>query len=315
MSSSESFEAYYAREIAPGLDAREAGRKAAVTQFIIAGAAGVVLALALLAIWRPGATGGGEWGWILAGVLAVGGFGIGGAILSGTARGVKNELLPQVAAYCGARYAMTVSDASAIGRFRAEKLVPGYDRSSFEDEIAGERHGAAFTLFEAHLRDVRRDSKGRTTTVTVFRGQLLRVAFPQNFLGRTIVLRDAGMFNAFLNLGTKLQRVGLVDPTFEKIFEVFSTDQVEARYLLTPTFMERLLELETLLKGKKARAAFAEGDLLVAIEGGNLFEPGSMFKPLADFARVEKVLKEIQSVHGVIDALLAARAQDRGLSS
>lgn len=308
----EPFSAYYAREIAPALEARETGRKKAVTQFAIAGGVGVALAITLLAIWRPGPTGGGEWGWILATVFAVGGFGIGGAILAGVSRGVKNELLPQVAAFCGARYAMMVSDTSAIGRFRAEKLLPSYDRSSFEDEIAGERHGAPFTLFEAHLRDVRRDSKGRTTTVTVFRGQLLRVAFPQKFLGRTIVLRDAGMFNAFLNFGTDLQRVGLVDPKFEKTFEVFSNDQVEARYLLTPVFMERLLELETLMKGKKARAAFAGGDLLVAIEGGNLFEPGSMFKPLADYARVEKVLKEIQSVHGVIDALFAAREAERG---
>jgi hypothetical protein len=71
--------------------------------------------------------------------------------------------------------------------------------------------------------------------------------------------------------------------------------------------MERLLELETILKGKKARAAFADGDLLIAIEGGNLFEPGSMFRPLADVGRAERVLKEIQSVHAVIDALLAAR--------
>jgi hypothetical protein len=308
------FDAYYEREIAPVLRAREADRRRAVRTFQLAGANGVALAVAIL-IWR-GAVGQIEdVAWFVAAVFAFGGFGIGAAILSSTARGVKDVLLPRVAAFCGARYARVVSDTSAIGRFRAEKLLPSYDRSSLEDEIKGTREGAAYSLFEAHLRDVRRDSKGRTTTVTVFRGQLLRVAFPQKFLGRTIVLRDAGMFNGFLGLGTDLQRVGLVDPKFEKVFEVLSTDQVEARYLLTPVFMERLLKLEELLHGKKARAAFSDGDLLVAIEGGNLFEAGSMFKPLADRARVDRVLKEIQSVHGVIDALLAARAEDRGLSS
>jgi len=40
-----------------------------------------------------------------------------------------------------------------------------------------------------------------------------------------------------------MKRVGLVDPVFEKIFEAYGTDQVEARYLLTPTFMQRLVRL------------------------------------------------------------------------
>ena len=129
------------------------------------------------------------------------------------------------------------------------------------------------------------------------------------FLGVTVILRDAGIFNAFLKPAKDLKRVGLVDRRFEKTFEVFSSDQVEARYLLSPVFMERLLHLEELLRGKKARAAFAAGEILIAVEGGNLFEAGSMFKPLADPARARRVHDEIASVHGVIDALIATREQ------
>lgn len=308
----QSFDAYYEREIAPVLRAREADRKRSVRMFRFSGANGIALAAAIL-VWRHLAGGIEDVAWFVAAVFAFGGFGLGAAMLASTARGVKEVLLPRIAAFCGARYSREVSDPGAIERFRSEKLVPSYDQSSFEDEIRGTRGGADYSLFEATLKTRHTDSKGRTTYVTAFRGQLLRVAFPQKFSGRTIVLRDAGMFNAFLSFGTELKRVGLVDPKFEKTFEVLGTDQVEARYLLTPTFMERLLKLETMLKGQKARAAFSGGELLVAIEGGNLFEAGTMFKELASRERVDRVLKEIQSVHGVIDALLAAQ-QEQGSS-
>ena len=38
----------------------------------------------------------------------------------------------------------------------------------------------------------------------------------------------------------KLQDVKLEDISFDKRFNVYTKDQVEARYLTTPTFMERL---------------------------------------------------------------------------
>ena len=46
-----------------------------------------------------------------------------------------------------------------------------------------------------------------------------------------------------------LRKVGLEDPHFEKIFEVFGDDQVEARAILTPVFMEELVALETAYAG------------------------------------------------------------------
>ncbi len=306
MAAPESFDAYYAREIDPELQARETKRKAAVRNWIVCLAVGLVLGLALLLLTRVNPRQN-EWPLILAAVCAVGGFAIGQSFLGSVATDVKGMLLPKVAGFLGASYSSFVTDESAVRRFRQQKLIPSYDRSRFEDEISGPRAETTFTLFEAELKNRHTDSKGRTTYVTVFRGQLLRVAFPQKFLGVTVVMRDAGWFNSFIKPNGEMKRVGLVDPTFEKTFEVFGTDQVEARYLLTPDFMERLLALEEILKGKKARAAFADGDLLIAIEGGNLFEPGSMFEPLANPERANRVLKEIQSVHDVIDALLAAK--------
>ena len=79
---------------------------------------------------------------------------------------------------------------------------------------------------------------------------------------------------------------------------------MEARDLLDPIVLERFLELERLFGGKKLRAAFTGGKLLVAIETGDRLNMGSMFKPLESAERIEKILKEFDVVFDLIDVLL-----------
>ena len=179
-------------------------------------------------------------------------------------------------------------------------LPTRFTRSKFEDKISGLAHGAKFEFFEAHLENKQSSGK-KTNTVPVFRGQLLAIEFDKEFLGKTIILRDKGWLQRKKKLDMK--RVGLVDPVFEKIFEAYGTDQVEARYLLTPTFMQRLVDLEQTVDGKNIRFAFSEGYLLIAVETGNRFEAGSMFKPLIDTGRTQNVLDEIGSIYDVIDGV------------
>ena len=211
--------------------------------------------------------------------------------------------------------------------FRGFGLIPSHDRRSFEDQFAGEAHGAAFEICEAELKQ-RRRTKNRTYYVTVFHGALIRIRFPRTIEGVTLVTRDKGFFNAFESWtkktfgkgGRTLERIGLVDPTFEKLFEVYGTDQVMARYILTPSFMERLLELETLLKGKNVRCVFDEtlaegdgqGELLIVAETGNLFEAGSIFSPVNQRPRVETLYKEIRLIDQTIETVLEPATERRG---
>ncbi|MFN7165387.1 MAG: DUF3137 domain-containing protein, partial [Hyphomonas sp.] len=199
-----------------------------------------------------------------------------------------------------------------IFRHKEVGVVPGWDRSNFEDLVIGRRGEVDFELFEAHLEEKRTttDSKGRTRTtwVTVFKGQCLRLDFHKTFYGRTLVTRDAGFFNRFGG-GKGMQRAGLEDPRFEKIFEVYTTDQVESRYLLTPDLMQKLVDLEDVFRGGKLKAAFDGGEMLITVQGGNLFEPGSMFKPLDSADRVHELLKDFSAVFGIIDAVTAGRSR------
>ena len=80
----------------------------------------------------------------------------------------------------------------------------------------------------------------------------------------------------------------------------------EARDLIHPVFMEALVELETAFSGKSLKAAFNEGALQITVGTGALFEPGSMFKPLDDRARVEGVVRDLAAALGIVDAVLDA---------
>lgn len=225
---------------------------------------------------------------------------------------LKRQYCSAIADAMGATFTIAGFAPPAFERLKSMNLVPGYSRSSFEDLFQGAYKGSAFELYEGHLEQRHTDSKGRTRYSTVFRGQLIRMHFPRAFLGVTIVRRDAGVFNVFGGGnadGRKLERVRLVDARLERAFEIWGTDQVEARYLLHPVMMERLLELETKLHGKRLRCAFEGGDCLVAVEGGNLFEPGDLFKPLVDPTRARRIVNEISGVFGVMDQVLTAQAQ------
>ncbi|NHK29009.1 DUF3137 domain-containing protein [Parvularcula flava] len=188
--------------------------------------------------------------------------------------------------------------------FRSMKLLPSDDRRSFEDLVTGTRHGADFFVYEAHLETVTRDKDGDETWHTVFRGQLLKIGYPKKFLGKTVVARDAGWFNGMSKPGKDYSKVGIASPRFEKLFEAWSTDQVEARELLDPVVLERFLELENLFDGKKPRAAFADGALYLAVETGNVMQKGSSFASIASRERVASLLKEFAIIYDLIDVIV-----------
>jgi hypothetical protein len=304
------FDRLYKERIEPCFASNEQGRLGAVKQFqqrlLIGG--GIVLAiLVIVGAW----TGDASAGLVFAFMAAIGAGVIAYQPLAKIGRKLKQEYCTAIAEAMGATFRVAAFDPPAFERLKGLRLVPGYARSNFEDLFSGAHKGARYDLYEAHLEQRTTDSKGRTRYTTVFRGQLIRMHFPREFLGVTIVRRDAGVFNVFgggdLD-GRKLERVRLVASEFEKAFEVWGTDQVEARYLLHPVMMERLIELERGLHGKRLRCGFENGDLLVAVEGGNLFEPGDLFKPLVDPARARRIIDEIAGVVKTMDQVLTAQS-------
>lgn len=215
---------------------------------------------------------------------------------------ITSGLLERVCRKLGYAYRRDMGRPDYCAEYDRLKLFPGYNREAWEDEVRGERHGAEFTLCEAHLKY--KSSGKNSSTRTVFHGQLLIIDYHKRFLGETVIRRDAGILNRFGKPGPSFQTVGIVSPKFEKIFEAWSTDQVEARDLLDPLVLERFEELDRLFDGAKLRAAFTGGKLYLALETGDKLNMGSMFAPLHGAERVERILKEFDLIYDLIDVLL-----------
>ncbi|MFZ2030316.1 MAG: DUF3137 domain-containing protein [Vitreimonas sp.] len=302
------YQALYKTRIEPVFQANEADRVTAIQTLKSRGVSGGVIALIVAVIvWQiaSGSFMAGAVALLFAGLLA---YAWAAGPLMAVGKRVKQSYCDGIAQAMDATYKMGDFAPPAFDRFEQWKLTPSYARSHFEDWFAGTYKGSSYDLYEGHLEQRHTDSKGRTYYSTVFRGQLIRMHFPRDFLGVTVVRRDMGMFNAFGGQAG-LKKVGLEDPVFEKAFEVWGSDQVEARYLLHPTLMQRLLDLEARMKGQKLRCAFQGGDLLVAIEGGNRFEPGDLFKPLDDPARARRIVDDIASVMRVMDEAISAQSR------
>ena len=190
----------------------------------------------------------------------------------------------------------------AFPTLKAAGLLPNYDNRKFEDRIEGERAGAKFSLVECKLTDERGSGKNKQT-VTVFEGILLHIAYPQRFLGRTLLARS-GTWKWGKRNWKDLEEVKLVSIELDKAFTVYSNDQVEARAILTPDKMERLIALERFFEGGKLRGIFEGDHLTLALEAGNQFEVGSFFESLVNPTHYRKALFELGLVCDLIDGFL-----------
>jgi len=291
------FDRYYGETIAPYLAEKESARAAAVTNVLILGAATAALAGAFAFFGPFGAE-----NFRVAIFVGIGGAALSAWLLNRTRADITHGLLERIASKLGFSYRGKFERPEYHQRFRALKLLPNHNRETWEDEISGVHAGNAFTLCEAHLKY--KSSGKNSSTRTVFHGQLFIIEYPKRFLGKTVLLRDRGPLNAFGKPGSEFSRVGLASPEFEKAYEAWSTDQVEARDLLDPIVLERFQELERLYEGKKLRAAFEGGSLLIAIETGDRMNIGTMFAPLPGAGRVETILAEFDVIFDLIDVLL-----------
>ena len=100
----------------------------------------------------------------------------------------------------------------------------------------------------------------------------------------------------------KMQNVKLEDINFEKNFNVYTKDQVEARYLITPLFMERLKNLETAFGTNNLKCSFFEDKIMFAISTNkDLFEFGSLYQSLKNSKSVEEFYNQIKSIQDMVE--------------
>jgi hypothetical protein len=90
--------------------------------------------------------------------------------------------------------------------------------------------------------------------------------------------------------------VHLEYPKFEKVFQVYNDDQVEARYLLSTSFMERLIEVGKIFNSEDIQYRFHDNSLLMTVQiDSNMLELGPITEPQGFFDDSKILPKEMQS--------------------
>lgn len=99
-----------------------------------------------------------------------------------------------------------------------------------------------------------------------------------------------------------LKKTELEDIEFEKKYNVQTTDEIEARYLLTPSFMERLKNIQTAFRTNNIKCAFSNDSIILAIATNkNIFEIGNLLTPLDNAKTLDIFFNELISLLILID--------------
>ena len=216
---------------------------------------------------------------------------------------IKKEIFPNVLNFFG-DFKYHIETKKSVKEYYATELIPKHDTEIAEDHIVGTYKEIKIDLFETKLSKDS-DENSSTTLNTVFDGIIVELSMNKSFSGKTVVKKDFGTVgNWFINKSTSLKKVKLEDPNFEKMFEVYSDDQVEARYLLTVTFIERLKELVENFGGKSIQCCFYNNKLLMMIPiEKDMFEPGSIYEAEDFIDDSKSLLKELSLIFSIIDTL------------
>ncbi|QXQ05737.1 DUF3137 domain-containing protein [Sphingosinicellaceae bacterium] len=225
------------------------------------------------------------------------------AALSGRyVRLYKDRVLPRLAAGFGPisyREAVTPD----LAQLRAEHVFADFDDHSCVDELFGTYRGLQVSIMELSLHKGSGDDRR-----TVFNGLIAQIDLPRGLSGDTAIIADEGMAGTvrdWMMRGDR-QRVRVEDPEFEAAWQVYGTDQIGARALLTPAFMERFKQLAR-RPGFGKPLGLANGNhLLLALPswGGSPFRTPSFSKPAASRDTLIALHDGIAALLATVDAVI-----------
>ncbi len=171
-----------------------------------------------------------------------------------------------------------------------------------DDFISGIIGKTSIQFSEIHVakkKRVRTKNGSKQVITPIFDGLFYIADFNKIFNKNTYILTDVAE-KLFGFLGSSLQQmnkahgdlVKLENQEFEKHFAVYSDDQVEARYILSPALMERILTFKKETK-KDIQLSFVENSMYVTIPfKEKLFEP-KIWRTIISFNDIETFYNHI----------------------
>lgn len=139
------------------------------------------------------------------------------------------------------------SNHVSSSRIASSGIAPRFDRMKGEDYLDGKIGATSFEFSEIELTDIEytQDSKGnrKKKEKRVFKGIIFIADFHKDFEGQTFLNRkkffDEDVWR--LKFGGAFE-IELEDIRFNKTFKTMTTNDIEARYILSSNLMERIME-------------------------------------------------------------------------
>lgn len=180
---------------------------------------------------------------------------------------------------------------------------------SFDDNFLGKFKGIPFVVGECFY-----EFHSRHSNPFYFKGIILKIKMNKSFSGHTVVVPNKRSVSLNLNEGvgyfdyysdlkhSDLEQVKLEDVVFNSKYVVYSTDQVEARYLLTPTFMEKLKNFEKAFLASEIYCVFYKDYIYLAPNSGidlfNFFQNSDDL--LIDTSQFEIFFSQLEAILDLI---------------
>lgn len=206
---------------------------------------------------------------------------------------IKKRIMPTVS-NCFENLTWSNGEYKDESIFTRSYLVNNYTSVNFDDIFYGKHLDVDFEIIEAEF--IRGSGKNQTL---LFDGAIVKLKMNKKFTGHTVIKPDTMMH---ASPSANLRQTTLEDVKFEKKFDVFTDDEVEARYLITPSFMERLNNMRLAFSADRISCAFYSDYLLVGLHTSkDLFSICSLFKPVDDASQYFTMYEEIVSIVRLID--------------
>ncbi|AFZ58533.1 DUF3137 domain-containing protein [Anabaena cylindrica FACHB-243] len=140
------------------------------------------------------------------------------------------------------------------------------------------------------------------TRKLIFKGLFFQANFPKTLKSKTIVVPNLVNININALPQTTRQLVKLEDPNFNQYFTVYANDQVEARYVLSTTLMEKLVKFRQKAH-RNIYVSFIDNMIYIGIEyAGDIFEP-RLFTTMLNFTPMREYFQNIQLMLGIVEDL------------
>lgn len=239
------------------------------------------------------------WDEVAAGVFfGVAVYGVVSALLTASKRrNFRSNFKSRIVASIAKSFGLSYDESDGLGTDEFFEIYDCYiNEQSSEDMMSGEVQGVRVRFSDFYAAEKVRTKNGTRTDVK-FHGVLFVADFHKRLSCEVRVCHKNSR-----NLRKYGQRANMDDVKFEEFFDVYTTDQVGARYALTPLLMQRLTEIYLRL-GSQINAVLKEDKIYVAIETWrDNFEP-RIDCSLKQDATIEIYVDEIGALVGIVSEL------------